>query len=274
VEEPQFAWQPLTPRGVAAFARASNGRLLLVQLVFALLACAVVVEFLSQGWFPAIRQAIDRLPPEGDIRGGKLDWRGTSPAQLAQNRFLAFAVDLDHHGLARSPAHIDVQLGRDDFQVHSLLGFTQGSYPRKWIISFNRTELMPWWGAWAPALLGLAALAVIGGLLGCWAVLAALYAPLPWSIAFFADRKLDLAGAWRVAGAGLMPGCLLMSLAILLYGFGALDLVQLAAVTAVHFIIGWIYLIPGALCQPRIGGAPSSKNPFAQPVAKEKEAKK
>ena len=33
-----FAWEPLTPRGVAAFARARLGRLLLVQFIAALLA--------------------------------------------------------------------------------------------------------------------------------------------------------------------------------------------------------------------------------------------
>ena len=35
LSEPTFAWEPLTPRGVAAFARASFGRLFLVQTIVA-----------------------------------------------------------------------------------------------------------------------------------------------------------------------------------------------------------------------------------------------
>ncbi len=62
------AWQPLTPRGVAAFARASGGRLLLVQLLLASLAAAVVVWFLQEAWFPVIHQAIGQLPGQGERR--------------------------------------------------------------------------------------------------------------------------------------------------------------------------------------------------------------
>ena len=52
--EPTFAWEPLTPRGVAAFARANFSRLLLVQFIVALLAAASVVWFLDDGCFPTI----------------------------------------------------------------------------------------------------------------------------------------------------------------------------------------------------------------------------
>ncbi len=38
--EPTAAWEPFTPRGVAAFAGAGFGRLLLVQFIVALLAAA------------------------------------------------------------------------------------------------------------------------------------------------------------------------------------------------------------------------------------------
>ena len=50
--ESPIAWEPLTPRGVAAFARARLSRLLLVQFVIASLAAAAVVWFLSDGLFP------------------------------------------------------------------------------------------------------------------------------------------------------------------------------------------------------------------------------
>ena len=121
-DKAQIAWQPLTARGVAAFARASLGRLLLVQLIVALLAAGTVVWFLHECWFPTIGEAIRGLPPQGEIRAGSLDWTGPSPARLAEGRFLAIAVDLDHTGEARSPAHVQVEFGRADFKVYSLLG--------------------------------------------------------------------------------------------------------------------------------------------------------
>ena len=105
----QFAWQPLTVRGVAAFASARLGRLLLVQFIVALLTTASVVWFVHRAWFPIIGEAIRALPAEGRIRSGRLDWPGPSPVCLADGRFLAFIVDLDHTGEARSPAHVQVK---------------------------------------------------------------------------------------------------------------------------------------------------------------------
>jgi len=65
LEKPPFAWQPITPRGVAAFARASWGRVLLVQFLCALAAATAVVWFLETAWFPAVTEAIRQLPPPG-----------------------------------------------------------------------------------------------------------------------------------------------------------------------------------------------------------------
>ena len=67
LREPAFAWEPLTPRGVAAFARASFERLFVVQAVFALIAAAAVVWVLSDGIFPVIDAAIDQLPDAGGL---------------------------------------------------------------------------------------------------------------------------------------------------------------------------------------------------------------
>src|SRR5258706_9186796 len=214
VEKPPFAWQPLTPRGVAAFARAPVGRLLLMQLVFALLAAAAVVWFLSVAWFPIIRGAIGQLPPGGKILSGKLDWRGETPKRLAEGRFLALAVDLKHEGGARSPAHVQVEFGEADVEVRSLLGFVPWAYPpgRSW--AFNREELEPWWGAWAPEVLALAAGAVIAGLMFAWALLATVYWAPVWLAGFFANRDLTWRGSWRLAGAALMPGALFLMGAI------------------------------------------------------------
>ena len=53
-DRPKEAWQPLTFGGVARFAAASLWRLLMVELVFALMVAATVVWFVQQAWVPVI----------------------------------------------------------------------------------------------------------------------------------------------------------------------------------------------------------------------------
>jgi hypothetical protein len=262
------AWQPLTPRGVAAFARVPLRRLWLVQFIFALLAAAVVVWFVRTAWFPTVREAIGQLPEQGEIRDGKLDWPGDSPQLLAEGHFLAFTVDVNHGGQARSPAHIQIEFGRESFYVLSLLGYREWAYPKDRIIAFNREELGPKWGAWAPPVLWITVGAVIVGLMAVWTLLATIYSVPVWLAGYFTNRDLNLAGSWKLAGAALMPGALLLVTTILFYGWGTLDLVQLTAAGGAHLIIGWIYLFGSALFAPKLSSTTADKdNPFAPPAS-------
>ena len=80
-------------------------------------------------------------------------------------------------------------------------------------------------------------------------------------LGFFTNRDLDFRQSWRLAGAALMPGSLLLALAILLYDFCLFDLVQLSFAFGMHFVIGWIYLFISLLFLKRT--APADKvNPF------------
>lgn len=258
------AWEPLTPRGVAAFSRAAAGRLLLAQFLFAALTAATVVWFLLTAWFPVVREAIRQLPPEGKISRAQLVWRGDTPVRLAGNRFLSLAVDVWHErGLSRE-AHLSVELARTDLRCHSLLGYLELPYPEDWVIAFDERELEPWWGAWQPWLLAIAAAGTAVFLLVCWLVLATLYAPAVWLLAFFANRHLGLIAGWKLAGAALMPGALFMTLTLAAYGFGVFDLVQLGMGFAFHLVIGWIYLAVSPALLPRDPAAVKmEKNPFA-----------
>ena len=251
VEKAQFAWQPLTVRGVAAFACATLGRLLIVQFVVALLAAGTVVWFLHKAWFPQINEGIRQLPTQGELRSGRLDWQGATPTRLAEGRFLALIVDLDHTGDARSPAHVQVEFGRTDCMIFSLFGYVRGEYPRGLEVAFNRTELGPWWGAWAPAILAMSAGLVVVGLMVTWACLATVYFLPVWLVGFFANRDLSLPGSWCLAGAALMPGALFMCAVVFLYGCGAVDLVRLTVAGALHLAVSWVYLIISPLCLPR-----------------------
>ncbi len=265
----QTAWEPVTPHGVAAFAQASAGRLWLVQFLVALVVSASVVWFLHDGCFPTIRSAILQLPAKGEIRSATLNWHGDSPQMLAEGRFLAFSVDLDHSGALRSPAHVQVEFGRHGFRVRALFGYMEGHYPDGWIIAFNRIELQPRWGAWQPALLAVTAAAVVVYLMVSWFALALLYAGPVWLIAFYTNRNLNLIASWKLAGAALLPGALVMATAILVYDLGALDLVHMTFILAVHLVVGWVYLGLGPLFLPRHPAAAAPReNPFASPPRK------
>ncbi|PWU08946.1 MAG: hypothetical protein C5B50_28530 [Verrucomicrobia bacterium] len=263
-ERPPQAWEPLTPRGVAAFGRASLRRLLLVQLVVAILAAITVVWFLDWFWFPTIAQAIKRLPEQGEIRGGSLAWNGESPRRLAENRFLALALDLKHEGKVRSPAHVEVEFGEKSVKIISLFGFLTVDYPRDSTLAFSRLDLEPLWGAWAPEILAIGAGLVIVLLMVSWAFLATLYCAPVWLVAFYRDRELDWRGSWRLAGAALMPGALFFVAMFLFYGLGLLDIVHLTAAAGVHLVIGWIYVLVSPRYLPVVPAETVRKNPFVQ----------
>lgn len=261
LREPTFAWEPLTPRGVAAFARASFERLFIVQSIFALIATAAVVWLLSDGIFPVIGDTIDQLPDTGSIHGGKLDWRDDSPVMLAEGKILALSVDVEHGGALRSPADFQFEFGRDDVRIYSLFGEAYLDYPTGYLIAANRSDARPAWGAWAPNLLGLAAISTFFGLMLVWAALATLYFLPVWLLCFFANRDLNFRASWKLAAAALMPGATILSLALVLYDYGAFDFVQLCFTFGMHLVIGWIYLFVSPLFLNRAVPM-EKKNPF------------
>jgi hypothetical protein len=258
-----FAWEPLTPRGVAAFARAKLGRLLLVQFIVALLAAVSVVWFFDDGCFPTISAAIQKLPADGEIRSGKLDWHGDPSQLLAEGKFLAFDVDLNHSGQIHSTADVQIEFGKDSIRIFSLLpGYSEIFYLPDRVALFNRTELEPLWGAWVADILFIAAAAVTAGLLLSWWLLATIYFLPVWLLGFYANRNLGFRACWKLSGAALLPGALLMAAAVLFYDAGFLDLVSLGFLFAAHFALGWIYLFLSQLFLPRIPEPQTKGNPF------------
>jgi hypothetical protein len=261
--EPTFAWEPLTPRGVAAFARASLERLLIVQGIFALFAAAAIVWVLSDDIFPVVGGAIEQLPDSGTLHGGRLDWRDDSPLMLAESRILAVSVDLEHGGSLRSPADFQIEFGRSSVRVFSLFGEGYLDYPNGYYVAANRPEARPVWGAWAPDILGLAAIGMFLGIYLVWFVLATVYCLPVWLVCFFANRDLGLGASWKLAGASLMPGALLMSAALVLYELGGFDLVQLCFAFGMHLVIGWVYLFVSPMFLNR-AQAKEKANPFGK----------
>ncbi len=247
---------------MAAFARASLERLLVVQGVFALLAAGAVVWILSDGIFPVISTAVEALPDRGFIRAGKLEWTDDSPQMLAEGKILALGVNLNHNGTLRSPADFQFEFGRDSLWVYSLFGVAEFPYPTGYIFAANRHDARPAWGAWAPEILALTAIGAFFGLLLVWWALATLYFVPVWLIGFFANRNMNFWSSWKLAGAALMPGAALMTLAIFLYDLAAFDLIQFYFAVGMHLVVGWIYLFVSPMFLNRDEPA-AKKNPFA-----------
>ncbi len=260
------AWEPLTPRGVAAFAQAPLWRLVAVQLVVALLAASVTGWFLEEEWFTVARAAIRQMPDAGEIRSQRLEWHGSSPVKLAGNHFLGLGVDLDHGGQLARESQVQLEFGRRDLQimVTPFPGRMVIDYPAGWRIAFNRPELDSRWGAWEPELVAGAGLAMVMGLLISWAVLATVYCVPVRLITLYENRDLNWGQSWRLSGAALMPGALFLTFGILVYGLSSMALVQLGVVFALHLVIGWIYLFISPFFLSRHPAAQAARgNPFA-----------
>jgi FtsH-binding integral membrane protein len=265
--EPNSDWpQPLTFGGVAQFARASTGRLLLFQTVAALFAAGAAAFFFESAWVPVLTQTIRDLPPSGAIQDRQLTWNRPAPLRTANSRFLWISID---PGRALEPsegADLQVEFRRTNLRCRSLFGYLAIPYPAGYTIAMNRGEVEPWWGAWHPAVtLGLSAATFIG-LFVVWAVLALLYTWPVRLISFYADREVSWPGAWRLASAALLPGAVFFALALLAYTWRQLNLVQFLAAGILHLMIGWIYALFAPFCLPRRPDAARglAANPFAR----------
>jgi hypothetical protein len=240
-------------------------RLLLAELVVALLAATLTGWFLEEEWFPVVRAAIRQLPEQGEIRGQRLGWSGGSPVKLAGNHFLGLGVDLDHSGDLAGESQIQVEFGRGNLHIILPLGPVVVQYPAGWRIAFNRAELGPLWGAWEPALAAGVVVLTVAGLLVIWALLATVYCVPVRLITLYANRDLRLWQSWKLSGAALMPGALFLTFGMLVYGLGSMALAQLAVVWALHLAMGWIYLFVSPLFLPREPSAAAGRgNPFAR----------
>jgi hypothetical protein len=184
---------------------------------------------------------------------------------LGEGKIFAVDVDLNHSGQIQSTRDFQIEFGADSVRVFSCFswfGYLEFFYPPDEIFSINRTELEPLWGAWAAEILFFAGAATLVALLASWWILATIYFLPVWLLGFFANRDLNFRACWKLSGAALLPGALLMSAGVLLYDFGFLNLVSFLFVFAAHLLLGWIYLVFGLIFLPRISTATPKGNPF------------
>jgi hypothetical protein len=258
------AWQPFTFRGVAAFAHARVGRLLIAQTVVALLVAASVVWFLQHAWVPRILEAIRALPSTGAIENQILTTPRTIREPLAADNFLAISVNLEQSASFGSASDLRLEFHRTRWSVCSLLGCSQFDYPAGYQIQFNQPELEAGWGAWRLSIIaGIVGLTVIY-LFVSWSLLAMLYAIPVWLAGFFKDRQISLFGAWKLSAAALLTPALGMAASIVLYGSNAVDLLRWLLLAVAHIPLGWLYVYLALRQVPTVsGGGPRPPNPFA-----------
>jgi hypothetical protein len=257
------AWQPFTFGGVAAFSQGRAGRLLLAELVAALLISGSVVGFLQRAYAPVILQAIQEMPETAKIANGRLT--GVSATIIAETKLLAIAVTPEQTGSIGQSADVQIQFRPSNLRVGTVFRPDWGwefDYGPGATLDLTRAALEPWWGAWRPVWLAAAGVAVLAMMFINWALLALIYTPAARLLAWFADCELSWGGAWRVSSAALLPGGLLMGVGIFLYGAQSIDLVGLAFFFVTHFLVGWIYVAGGALACPRLQLDTAARNPF------------
>lgn len=261
---PTFAWQPITPSGVAAFASAKIGRLLIFQLIVSGLVAWCVLWFITTNWFPVVREAIERLPEQGHILNQQLSIEQVSTQPLAENRFLAIVIDADGIGTPTIETDLRIEFHRRNVAFCSVFGCLNFDYPRDSIIQFNRPELQSRWGAWQPMVLWMTGLGVVVWLFLSWMLLASVYFAFVRVYAFFKDRHLSLLGSWKLCSAALLPAALFAGGTILFYGLAMVELLHFLLLWIFHFVLGWIYLAISPLKLPLASDArPAGPgNPF------------
>jgi hypothetical protein len=262
---------PLSFGGVAAIAGGPFGRLLAYQALVAVIGAAVIAWFIHLAWVPVVDAAIDQLPSAAMIRSGALHYPSAAPGILAENSFLSISVNPAESRTPGTAADIEILLGPRQWLMASFFGHWEFSYLDGWIINLGGRDARAWWGAWYPSLVGGSAVASALALLCGWWFLGIIYAWLLPPVVRILRRSATLSLRWRLCCTALLPGAILMIAAILLYGLHRLQLIGLLIAFALHFVVGWVYVLGALFFLPAL---PRQGNPFETENTKSRSKKK
>ena len=240
-----YSFQFLSFRGIACFAKGSLWRLLGIQFLFSFIIAAVFVWFINHAWIPVIDESIEKMPNKGEISLGSLNWPTGSSVHVQGPEGEPFmSLDIEPSGITNVIESVDLVLAFDSQRLFlgSSLGFglLVVPYPLNIEIPFNKTELKPWWGARSHLILFCFGFLVSIILILSWSFLGFLYM---FPVKIFSGNRLSFRGAWQLASAAHMPGAILMSFGILMYGLKQIELVHFAFLWLIHLIFPWFYLI-------------------------------
>jgi hypothetical protein len=270
-DEARPAWQPFTFGGVAAFATAPLRRLLLVQIIVAVIASASITWFIAKGYGTVISRTIEQLPETAAIEAGTIT--GINSPITAETKFVSVQIDTGDEPQFTEASDLQIEFRKENGRACSLLRSVFGcvvfDYPGDHKISLARSRLEPWWGARQPLIWALTFVAGIVYMFLSWALLAIIWSIIAKLIAWFADRQLGWFGAWKLSSAALMPGALLLAVGVRLYHWQAIDLIALSVFFFGHAFVGLVYVLGAPFKCPKLEVTPSAqkpkppKNPFA-----------
>lgn len=248
---------------MARFAAASGGRALTLQVFYSALVAAVALWSFRQAWFPAIIQALPRLPAaEAEIRGGRLTWPDTEAHLLSERPQLSVSVDPSGTGDAGRSGDLQVEFRRRGLRLEGLFGHQELPYPPEFQLPLDRTGAMAAWGAWSWAILAIAGL-FVGALVLIvgWVVATLLTLPMV-ALAWILRRNLTVGGAWRMGLAAGLAGWGFFVLGVVLYATAWIRLPGLAASLLAQILTILIWSIWGLFHLPRRNRSATSGNPF------------
>ena len=248
---------PSTFGGVAAVALRPFGCLLFWQIAVATAAAFVVAWSASIAWAKGFHRAALAVPSEGLIEQGRLQWPDRRAVVLHEDGFVSLVIDPEARRDAGLASDVGLSLEGRGIAARSVLGWISIPYPPEFRLRLNRVEATGLVAAWrVPVLIGLG-FAVFFGLILAWWSLTTLYGILLWAFGGPVRRDLSFTEGWRLAGAALLPGAVLMTAAIGLYANRQLGIVGLLLAMPVHIVLGWLYCLGGLAAIPPL--APSAE---------------
>jgi hypothetical protein len=255
--------QPFTVGGVAGFAHARIGRLLLASMIFGVLTGLAVMFLGARGWAPALDEVVAALPETGAIQNGSLRWPERSGRLLGANRFLSLEVVLNDAPRESASADLSIEVHPTYFLFRSVLGAMTLPYPAMFNLALDRPTAVPAWGAWRmPALVALVPMTAVL-LIVTWSALAIPYTLFALPIGALFRRDLSFRSAWKLCVAAQLPGSLLMTFALALYASGQVSVLFVIIMLVAHFIPTVLYILCAPLLAPkRAPIGPPGKNPF------------
>jgi hypothetical protein len=271
----QPAGQPFTFGGVARFAHAPIGRLLLQALLFGLLTGLATTWLATVGWAPVLDEAVAALPERAAIQNRTLAWSERSGRLLGANQYLSLEVVLQNAPRDSASADVSVEGHVTHLVIRSVLGAAIVPYPPV-NLTLDRATTVPAWGAWrAPFLFGLIPGTALVLILS-WTILAIPYSLVARVIGGIFRRDLTSVRAWKLCVAAQLPASLLMTFAIALYASGHVSVLFIPVMLVAHFIPTLLFLLVSPCLVPKRAKelhGPSKKNPFNKNEPRETRAK-
>lgn len=251
---------PLTPQGIAAYANAERIFFTTTIALFAIVCSVCICVMANRCILHPISLAIERLPEQGAISNGKLQWFTNEPTILIETRSISIHVNPTDEEPIADGADLQVVFCKEKLLLRSLLGWLSVKYSESFNLPLNLKELWTTWGAYKNAIITAVLLITVCFLPLVWMTLGLIYKIPVALISKILKRKFELSGIFRISVMSQMLPAIIMCVGILLYAYGRIDLTTLLIIFANHIPFAWIYLIITPFYLPKI--PEDTNNPF------------